>query len=139
MNKKIFIYTGIGLFIGAGISATRPPGEKPDWKNLKVIPKNIDEDQMERVMFKYTRALGVTCIYCHPATKPGIVPVDVDFASEDNPKKLIARDMMRMTEKINRKYFNFKNDYSFKTYQAAPVTCNTCHRGLRKPFPMKLY
>ena len=139
MNKKIFIYTGIGLFIAAGISATRPPDDDSDWKNLKVIPKSIDDAQMERVMYKYSRALGVTCIYCHTQTKPGIVPVDVDFASEDNPKKLIARDMMRMTDKINKKYFQFKNDYSFKTYQTGPVSCNTCHRGLRKPFPMKLF
>jgi hypothetical protein len=139
MKRKIFICTGLGFFIAAGIGATRPPQEKPGWKNLKVIPKSIDDDQMERVMFKYTRALGVTCVYCHPPTKPGIVPVDVDFASEDNAKKLIARDMMRMTDKLNRKYFKFKNDYSFKTYQTGPVSCNTCHRGLRKPFPMKLF
>jgi hypothetical protein len=139
MYKKIFIYAGIGLFITVGIAATTPLQAKPDWKNLKVIPKKIDDDQMERVMYKYTRALGVTCVYCHPPTKPGIVPQDVDFASEENPKKLIARDMMRMTDKINRKYFKYNNDYSFATYQSGPVSCNTCHRGLRKPFPMKLF
>ena len=139
MNKKIFIYTGLGLFITAGIAATHPPQEKPDWKNVKVIPKNTDEEQMERVMFKYTRQLSVTCSYCHPDTKPGVFPKDVDFASEELPEKLIARDMMRMTDKLNKKYFGYKNDYSPESFQAAPITCNTCHRGILKPVNMKLF
>jgi len=139
MNKKIFIYTGIGLFIGAGIAATTPTQEKPVWKNLKVIPKNTDEEQMERIMYKYTRQLSVTCIYCHPPTKPGVIPKDVDFASEENPKKLITRDMMRMTDKLNKKYFGYKNDYSMNSFAEAVITCNTCHRGVHKPTNIKLF
>jgi Photosynthetic reaction centre cytochrome C subunit len=139
MNKKIFIYTGIGLFITVGIAATSPPREKPDWKNVKVIPKNTDEEQMERIMYKYTKQLSVTCIYCHPPTKPDVFPKDVDFASEENPKKLITRDMMRMTDKLNKKYFGYKNDYSMNSFTEAVITCNTCHRGVHKPNNIKLF
>ncbi len=43
----------------------------------------------------------------------------LDFASDENEHKLIARDMMRMTMKINKKYFrNEKQD---------AITCYTCH------------
>jgi hypothetical protein len=140
MNNKIFIYAGLGLFITAGIAATKASPEKPEWKNLKVIPKNMDEDQMERIMTKYTRQLGITCIYCHPFTKPDIFPKRVDFASDEKPEKLIARKMMIMTDKLNKKYFNYKNDYSIESLNKNSIlTCNTCHRGLPKPNSIRLF
>jgi hypothetical protein len=140
MNKKMIIYTGIGLFIAGGMAATpRPPEEKTEWKNLKIIPKNTDEEQMERIMHLYTRQLGVTCSYCHPDTKPGIIPVEVDFVTDELPAKGIARKMMNMTDRLNKKYFGYKNDYSFASYKNSPVTCNTCHRGLTKPNNIKLF
>jgi hypothetical protein len=139
MNKKIFIYTGIGVFIAAGIAATHPPREKPDWKNLKVIPKNINGDQMERIMHQYSKALNVTCAYCHPDTKPDIFPRRADFASDEKPAKQITRIMMRMTDKINKKYFNYKNNYDYESFGNSVITCKTCHRGLRKPTNMRLF
>jgi hypothetical protein len=139
MTKKILIYAGIGLFITAGIAASSPPTEKPGWKNLKVIPKNTDEEQMERIMHQYTRQLGVTCSYCHPDSKPGIIPVTVDFVTDEIPQKEITRKMMRMTDKLNKKYFGYKNDYGFESFTKAGITCNTCHRGIPKPNNMKLF
>jgi hypothetical protein len=133
MNKKIFIYSGIGLFILGGMAATPPLHERPDWKHLEVIPKHTDEDQMERIMHQYSKALSVTCSYCHPDTKPGIFPRRVDFASEEKPAKQAARKMMRMTDRINRKYFDSKNNYDVVSFQKQVVTCKTCHRGLVKP------
>ncbi len=71
MNKKIFIYAGIGLFILGGIAATPPPQEKPQWKNLKLIPQKTDEDQMDRIMTRYSRQLGISCRFCHSSYKTG--------------------------------------------------------------------
>ena len=139
MNKKIFVYAGIGLFVTAGIAATHVPEGKSEWKNLKVIPKTIGEDQLERIMNRFSKQLGVTCSFCHPDTKPGIFPVRVDFGSEDNPEKLIARKMMRMTNKINKRYFNYQNNYDFESLKTEVISCNTCHRGLTKPSTMRLY
>jgi hypothetical protein len=139
MNKKSFVYAGITLFISAGIAATRVPPGKVEWKNLKVIPKNIDEEQMERIMYKYTKQLGVTCSFCHPDTKPGVFPIRVDFASDEKPEKRTARDMMRMTDKINKKYFGYKNDYGFNSFKDAVITCTTCHRGISKPSNLRLF
>lgn len=140
MNKKIKIYAGIVLFISSGFAATHIPPEEPGWKNLKVIPKSTDDEQMERLMHQYTKQLGVTCSYCHPDTKPGILPVTVDFAIDELPEKGIARKMMIMTDKINKKYFKFKNRYDFENLNnRSIVTCNTCHRGLPKPNNMQLF
>ena len=140
MNKKSFVYIGISLFIIAGLSATHAPQEKPKWKNLKVIPKNIDEEQLERLMYKYTKQLGVTCVFCHSETKPGIIPVRMDFASDDVPQKITARNMMRMTDKLNRKYFGYVNDYSFNSLNNKKgITCTTCHRGISKPSNQRLF
>jgi|SRR5450432_312367 Photosynthetic reaction centre cytochrome C subunit len=139
MNKKIIIYAGIGLFLTAGVAATNVPPEKPEWKNLKVLPKDMSAELMEQIMHQYTGQLGVTCKYCHSDTKPDVFPMRVDFASDEKPEKLIARNMMRMTEKINRKYFNYKNKYDFETFRNAVVTCKTCHRGITKPNNMKLF
>jgi hypothetical protein len=139
MNKKIVISLCIGLFLSAGIAATHTPPEKHTWKNLKVMPKNIDREQMERVMYKYTRQLGVTCIFCHPQTKPGITPIRIDFATDEIPQKRTARDMMRMTDKINSKYFGYKNDYGFNSLHNSVISCTTCHRGISKPSNQRLF
>jgi hypothetical protein len=140
MNKKIIVYAGIGFIMFSGIAATRVPKEKESCENCKVIPKNIDDDQMERIMHQYTRQLGVTCSYCHPDTKPEIFPVRVDFVSDEKQEKRTARKMMIMTDKLNKKYFRYSNDYSFESLSShAGITCNTCHRGLPKPNTLRLY
>lgn len=140
MNKKNIVYAGIGFFLSTGISATLPRQEEPKWKNLKVIPKNTDEDQMERIMYKFDKQLGVTCVYCHPFTKPNIFPKEVDFVTDEKREKVIARKMMMMTDKLNKKYFNYKNNYSLESLnKPMGISCNTCHRGIPKPNNMKLF
>jgi Photosynthetic reaction centre cytochrome C subunit len=138
-TSKISVSLVIGIFLISGIAATTPPDEQHKWKNLKVLPKNTDEDQMERIMYTYTKFLGVTCSYCHPDTKPDVFPRRVDFATDELPEKIISRKMMRMTDKINQKYFNYKNKYDFASITANVFTCNTCHRGLKKPNNISLY
>jgi hypothetical protein len=134
MNKKLIIYAGMGLFITAGVAATHPPSSESSCKNCKVIPKNIDDEQMERLMHRMSHDLGSGCTFCHPFTKPGVNPMRVDFVTDELPAKNIARKMMIMTDKINKKYFGFKNDYSLEAMNnKLALNCNTCHRGLPKP------
>jgi hypothetical protein len=59
-------------------------------------------------------SLGVTCDHCHSER------FETD---EGNPKKLKAREMMRMVDDINTHDFGGREQ----------VTCNTCHRGSVKP------
>ena len=61
----------------------------------------------------FAMALGVKCDFCHVQ----------DRASDENPKKLMARTMLGMVHDINAKF------PEGKTY----VTCYTCHRGKNIP------
>src|SRR6516165_10168722 len=87
-----------------GVAATNPP-EPPKPKNLKVLPKNISHDDLEKVMDGFKAALGVRCDFCHAKLQSDSTGHKLDFASDEKPEKNIARKMMRMTEKINKKFF----------------------------------
>ena len=83
----------------------RPP------QNLKVLKVPAgDATFIRTTMGEYRTALGVQCQHCH---------VQGNFASDDNPKKEMARHMITMTEEINAKFPDGK----------VHVTCFTCHRG----------
>ena len=79
-------------------------------KNLKVLPA----EGLQPVMASYRVGLGVMCTYCH---------VEGDLASDENPKKNIARGMIRMVGDINSRFPDGK----------AHVSCYTCHRGETEP------
>ena len=126
-NKKAFFFTGI-LALVIAVSAFTQPGqtnnEKP--QNLKVLPKNISDEELTKVMRGFNAALGVKCNYCHAPKSNG--DKGMDFASDANPKKNIAREMIKMTKKINKKYFNKEHDGVVKN-----ITCETCHNGNDEP------
>jgi Photosynthetic reaction centre cytochrome C subunit len=65
-------------------------------------------------MQSFRTALGVKCDYCH---------VKGDFASDSNPNKETARNMILMARDINSKFPDGK----------IHVTCYTCHRGATEP------
>ncbi len=128
--KKIFVLSGLFVLIITGISATHRSNEQGHYKNLKVLSNHISDEQLERVMFSFQRQLGVTCLYCHVRSND-TDPEKSDFASDEKKEKRIAREMLRMTLKINKKYFDIAID---KKIVAKPVVwCKTCHRGLPVP------
>jgi len=119
----------VSLFIIVGIAATKPP-EDHKFKNLKILPKNISKEDLDKVMDNFKAALGVKCGFCHAPSKDSTQKWP-DFASDEKPEKLVARKMMKMTNKINKKYFSYvKNEQG----QFVPtVECMTCHRGKEHP------
>lgn len=135
MKKINFKYRNLGLVtavIAATISLTAfiPNQEKPKeekFSNLKVLPKNTTPDQLKEVMHDFNASLGVKCGFCHAPSKED--PKKMDFASDDNKHKNIARDMMKMTAKINKKYFHSAN----KEGEIKAISCKTCHNGQKHP------
>ncbi len=126
--KKIFVIAGIIGFTIVGIAATRPEEPKPEFKNLKVLSKDISEDEMEKVMTSFNGQLGVGCNYCHERSKS---PTDMNFYADGKKEKEITRDMIKMTLAINKKFFNKKID---RRISGRPVIwCRTCHRGYPRP------
>src|SRR5450755_246000 len=128
-NKKGIVVLLVSLFIIVGIAATKPP-EEHNFKNLKILPKNISKEDLDKVMDGFKAALGVKCGFCHAPSKD-TTNHHPDFASDDKPEKNIARKMMKMTSKINKKYFSYnKNDQGVSV---PTVQCMTCHHGKEHP------
>ena len=114
------------------LSAFMPQQEKPKPTNLKVLPKNISDEDLDKVMDGFKVALGVKCNFCHSPRKDN--PKKLDFASDENPKKEVAREMMRMTNKINKKYFHEKD----KEGKLTNISCASCHNGKEEPLTIKI-
>lgn len=100
---------------------------KPGYQNLKVLPKDTDKHEMDSIMKHYSLSLGVKCNFCH--VRMDDEQKNFDFASDKNKHKLIARDMMRMTDKINKKYFEEGEKFS----NMPVITCYSCHHGVKEP------
>jgi len=97
-------------------AAPQDPAKKkgmPAPKNLKILPA---DNNLIPTMRSFTAALGLgqQCFFCH---------VQGDFASDENPKKAIARLMIQMVNDINAKFPDGK----------VHVSCYTCHRGADMP------
>lgn len=95
----------------------------PEYSNLKILPKDISEEELVGVMKNFNASLGVKCSFCHAPGTDG----KLNFASDENKHKDVARGMMKMTMGINKKYFKTKNPKEFQ------VTCFTCHNGNKHP------
>jgi photosynthetic reaction center cytochrome c subunit len=107
------------LLAGAAMFAqdAPPPAKKGGGggmphKNLKILP----DQNIGQIMNSFTAALGVgrNCGFCH---------VQGDFAADTNPKKDIARKMIKMVNDNNATFGDDK----------VHVTCYTCHRGKNIP------
>lgn len=134
MRYKKTIILSVLLMAIVMLSAFMPQQQQEKKKptNLKVLPKNISHDDLDKVMDGFKAALGVKCNFCHAPRKDD--PKKLDFASDEKKEKEIARDMMRMTAKINKKYFHNKD----KEGLIKNITCASCHNGKEEPQTIKI-
>ena len=123
--KTITVCAALVMIVVISLAFTAPPERR--FKNLKVLPKNIGEQELDSIMHTYTRGLGVKCDFCHVPTADR----KTDFISDEKPEKNIARKMMRMTNKINKKYFDYERNEQGKLVDA--MTCYSCHHGQAHP------
>ena len=122
-KRKIFAGFGLLAILILGVSATTQDKPKP---NLKVLPKNIDHEELTKIMKEFNVSLGVKCNHCHVPSKTD--PKKLDFASDEKEEKEIARSMMKMTAKINSKYFGKAEEGKLPA-----VACISCHNGKAHP------
>jgi hypothetical protein len=96
-------------------------------RNAQVLSPDIGPDRLRNVMLNYSMALGADCTLCHVGAE-GAPWTEVDFVSDANPHKNVARAMLRMVAQLNN-----------QTLRAIPnlhhpqVSCYTCHRGQVSP------
>jgi hypothetical protein len=104
------------------VMAQAPVPEKVTSPNVTVLT-GLYAQQFQEEMNLIVQGLGVTCNTCH---------VRNDFASEEKPEKLKARQMLEMTKALNEKYFP---GYTPKAGESVlgRVTCFTCHKGEATP------
>jgi len=88
------------------------------FENLKVLPKDISKSELKRHMKGITKSLGVKCDYCHRT--------DIrDYATDEIPEKVIARDMMRMLERLDLEVLPYDATVRFVSDPAGPAAAST--------------
>jgi cytochrome c553 len=129
MRKSALILIALIAIVTTLFSFTK--AEENTYKNLKVLPKNTTKQELDSVMKHFSMSLGVRCNFCHVRLENE--KKDWDFASDKNEHKDVARDMMRMAVKINKKYFKDENKDANGKQVANAITCFTCHNGKEEP------
>lgn len=130
INQKITVAAMIIGVAALSIAATAPQQrEEPKLVNLKVFPKNVPYRVLDHAMDVWSASLGVRCNFCHVRDAQ---TNKMDFASDAKPEKQMAREMYKMTAKINTKYFKATKD-SLGMVIYTGVNCNTCHKGVSHP------
>lgn len=130
------VFVALALFVGAFCLLVLPLAlnaqEKWDWpeepENIKVLPKDWPGKRLRPVMLGFTRALGVRCSHCHVGEE-GKPLSTYDFPSDDNPKKDIARAMLKMLGDINDHLEKIEPSGENRVN----MWCHTCHRGRPRP------
>ncbi len=126
-KRKYLVIALTGILVVIGVAAAAPP--PGSFKNLKVLPKDISSKALSKIMVdEFGDGLGVSCNFCHAAEKGS---QRLDYASDAKPEKEIARAMMLMTMKINKKFFGVKHPMIGAA--ALTISCGTCHNGLPHP------
>lgn len=127
--RGLVLLTMVGALLAGSVAIA---DEHKGFKNLKVLPKDISEEQLDEYMHKFSTSLGVRCWYCHVGEE-GKPFSEWDFAADTKKPKETARLMMQMTGELNQKWVA-----QVKSDRPAParVGCATCHHG--KPVPQSL-
>jgi divalent metal cation (Fe/Co/Zn/Cd) transporter len=128
IRKKFFSVSVLTVLVVAGIAAVNKSNGKH--KNLKILPNDISEQKLDSIMESYSKALGVSCSFCHTAVEG--FKDSLDYASDRHEMKENARKMMKMTIEINKTNFYF--DTAQRPEYLKVVNCKTCHRG--EPYPV---
>ena len=125
MKRPTLVISFLVTVVVISVAFTAPPEVR--YKNLKVLPKNTNKAQMDSIMKHFASSLGFKCNNCH--VRLNDEKKTWDFANDSLENKKVARQMMRMTNNVNRK--NFKEEVKKKGMPL--VTCFTCHRGQEHP------
>lgn len=129
ISKKMIVTGGLLGFVIISVAAIGPARKKDEFKNLKVLPKDISSKALQQIMVDvFQDGLGVGCNYCHAQEKGSL---HLDYASDEKPEKEIARSMMQMTMDINKKYFGVEHPVIGDS--VLTISCNTCHHGTAHP------
>jgi|JI10StandDraft_1071094.scaffolds.fasta_scaffold50646_2 hypothetical protein len=101
------LFGSLSLFPGGALGA--------GFKNLQVLPKNTNPEEMKKTMNAFSDQLGVKCEFCHSD----------NTATDDKPHKGNARRMMKLVANLKAK----RALYFGPRVQEHVIACGLCHRG----------
>jgi hypothetical protein len=125
----LVLLTGLGLGIPCALTAQIPS----EFKNLKVLPRDISRDSLVLLMRSFSFATGLRCEGCHVMGEGGSFQ-GAQFDLDDKENKRKARFMLRMVNRLNAEILPQLPD---RDDPPLGVECKTCHRGLQKPFLLR--
>ena len=112
----------LGILLGVGF------WPKDELKNVQVLPFKSKKEITRFMKNQVAKSLGVKCKFCHNLK---------DYPSDENPQKVVGREMMRMVYSINEQMVTIQKvakDAGMERWEKAPVIeCWACHRGSTKP------
>jgi cytochrome c553 len=118
------VVVSLSALLGGTIAtAQQPTPQKVDTPTVKALT-GLTVPQFEQEMQHFVQALGISCGGCH-------MPKG-NFASDENPRKVRARQMVEMTKALNAQYFGGHTPAEGESVLGR-VTCYTCHQGELKP------
>lgn len=124
--RIIVTLTLMAMFLASATVRAQEPGRPAvgmvDAPTVKVL-RGLTVTEFEAEMQLMNTALGVACNHCHLRN---------NFASEDNPRKAIARRMLEMTRAIDQQFFADYKPVEGES-RLGKVTCFTCHQGEQRP------
>ena len=123
-SKRLLMYSSAVALLGAtapfggmAFAQAKPQMADDVFKNIKVL-KGLTVDEFMGTMGLFSAALNVCCGDCHVGAG-GSNPQ----WEKDPPRKLVARRMVEVMNKVNKESFGGRQ----------VVTCWTCHRGGTPP------
>jgi hypothetical protein len=124
---------GLAIVVSTLPLTAQAPGKWPPDSliNTQVYPKGTPVTQVIGAMRNFSFGLDVRCQFCHVGREDQPL-TQFDFASDEKRTKVIARQMLRMMQDINRRLDSLPQ----RGTPAIQVTCMTCHRGLSRPVPL---
>ena len=123
INVKIALFSTVFCLIALAARAQGPTVNKVESPTVKILT-GLTVSEFEQEMQHFVQAVGVSCGGCH-------MPKG-NFASDENPRKVKARQMVEMTKALNQQFFPGHNRVDGESVLGR-VTCYTCHQGELKP------
>lgn len=120
---KIVLISFVVSLAATSALAQEPTVNKVESPTVKVLT-GLTVSEFEQEMQHFVQAVGVSCNGCH-------MPKG-DFASDENPRKVKARQMVEMTKAVNQQFFPGHTRVEGESVLGR-VTCFTCHQGELKP------
>jgi len=124
------ILAAVAFIVPVGHVSAQIPTE---FKNLRVLPKDISRDSLVQLMRSFSFATGLRCEDCHVLGEDNSFQ-GARFDLDDKANKRKARYMLEMVHRINDELLTGLPD---RGTPALAVECKTCHRGLNKPFLLR--